>query len=59
LLGIGGEGRGYDEVEGDKLVLEFIPDPLSLFMKIGRWAKTAVGEFEKESEEEQNKLFID
>jgi hypothetical protein len=40
-------------VEGGKLVLGFIPNPLSLAVKIKKWAKTTVEEFEKESEEER------
>lgn len=56
-LGISEEDKVLMRVEGDKLVLEFIPDPLSLAGKIRKWAKTNVEEFEKESEEEQDELF--
>ncbi|MEM1986569.1 MAG: AbrB/MazE/SpoVT family DNA-binding domain-containing protein [Nitrososphaeria archaeon] len=55
-LGIKEEDKVLMKVEGGKLVLEFIPDPLSLAVKIRKWAKTTVEEFEKESEEEQNQL---
>lgn len=55
-LGIKEEDKVLMKVEGGKLVLEFIPDPLSLALKIRKWAKTTVEEFEKESEEEQNQL---
>ncbi|MDW8045607.1 MAG: AbrB/MazE/SpoVT family DNA-binding domain-containing protein [Nitrososphaerota archaeon] len=56
-LGINEEDKVLMRVESDKLVLEFIPDPLSLAVKIKKWAKTTVEEFERESEEEQNELF--
>ena len=56
-LGISEEDKVLMRVEGDKLVLEFIPDPLSLAVKIKKWAKTTVEEFEKESEGEQDELF--
>jgi len=45
------------KVEDDKLILEFIPDPLSLALKTRKWAKTTVREFEKESEREQDELY--
>lgn len=45
------------KVEGNKLILEFIPDPLLLAVKTRKWAKTTVEEFEKESESEQNELY--
>ena len=47
----------FMRIEGNKLVLEFVPDPLSLALRVKRWAKTSVEEFEKESEEEQNELY--
>ncbi|MGB9778721.1 MAG: AbrB/MazE/SpoVT family DNA-binding domain-containing protein [Candidatus Bathyarchaeales archaeon] len=56
LLGISEKDKVLMRIEGDKLVLEFIPDPLSLAVKIKKWAKTTVEEFEKESEGEQNEL---
>ncbi|MBS7612518.1 AbrB/MazE/SpoVT family DNA-binding domain-containing protein [Candidatus Bathyarchaeota archaeon] len=56
-LGIKEDDRVLMRVEGDKLVLEFIPDPFSLAAKVRKWAKTTVEEFERESEEEQNELF--
>jgi len=45
------------KIEGNRLVLEFIPDPLSLALRIKKWTKTTVKEFEKESEREQNELY--
>ncbi|MEM3827860.1 MAG: AbrB/MazE/SpoVT family DNA-binding domain-containing protein [Conexivisphaerales archaeon] len=56
-LGISEEDKVLMRVEGDRLVLEFIPDPLSLAVKIRKWTKTTVEEFERESEKEQNELF--
>jgi len=56
-LGISEEDKVLMRIEGNKLVLEFIPDPLSLAGKIRKWAKTTVKEFERESEEEQDELF--
>ncbi len=44
-------------VEGNKLILEFIPDPLSLALKAKKWAKTTVEDFERESEREQCELY--
>jgi len=45
------------KIEGNRLILEFIPDPLSLALRIKKWAKTTVKEFEEESEREQNELY--
>lgn len=56
-LGISEEDKVLMRVEGGKLVVEFVPDPLSLAVKIRKWAKTTVEEFERESEEEQDGLF--
>jgi len=56
-LGVSEDDKVLMRVEGDKLVLEFIPDPLSLAARIKKWAKTTVEEFERESEGEQNELF--
>ncbi len=56
-LGIDEGDRVLMKVEGNKLILEFIPDPLSLALKVKKWAKTTVKEFEKESEEEQSELY--
>jgi len=57
MLGIDEEDKVLMKVEGDKLILEFMPDPLSLALKIRKWTKTTVEEFESESEGEQNELF--
>ncbi|MEM0050165.1 MAG: AbrB/MazE/SpoVT family DNA-binding domain-containing protein [Candidatus Bathyarchaeia archaeon] len=56
-LGISENDRVLMRVEGGKLILEFIPDPLSLAIKVKKWAKTTVEDFERESEEEQNDLY--
>lgn len=55
-LGISENDVVLMRVEGGKLVLEFVPDPLSLAMRTRKWAKTTVEEFERESEEEQDGL---
>ena len=57
MLKISEGDRVLMKVEGDKLVLEFIPDPLSLALKVRKWARTTVEEFETESEEEQEELY--
>ncbi|MEM2849669.1 MAG: AbrB/MazE/SpoVT family DNA-binding domain-containing protein [Candidatus Bathyarchaeia archaeon] len=56
-LGISENDKVLMRVEGDRLVLEFIPDPLSLALKIRKWVKTTVEDFERESEDEQDELF--
>ena len=45
------------KIYDDKIVLEFIPDPLALALKVKKWAKTTVEEFERESENEQYELY--
>jgi len=57
LLGISEGDRVLIRVEGNRLVLEFVPDPLSLALKAERWARTIVEEFELESEAEQGDLY--
>jgi len=44
-------------LEGNRLILEFIPDPFSLALRAKKWAKTTVEEFEAESEAEQEELY--
>lgn len=56
-LGISENDKVLMKVEGNKLVLEFIPDPLLLAIRVRKWAKTTVEDFEKESEKEQNELY--
>lgn len=57
-LGIGPGDRAVVRViGGNKVLLEFIPDPLTLALRSKKWARTSVEEFEKESEEEQNELY--
>lgn len=45
------------KIENNKLVLEIIPDPLALALKVKKWAETTVEEFEKESEAIQEDLY--
>jgi virulence-associated protein VagC len=47
------------KVEGGKIILEPIPDPLELGIKGSKFSETTVKEFESESEEMQNELFKD
>jgi len=56
-LGVREGDRVLMRVEGNKLVLEFVPDPFSLALKVKKWAKTTVEEFEAESEAEQGELY--
>ena len=56
-LGVREGDKVLIRVEGDKLVLEFVPDPLSLALRVKKWAKTTVEEFEAESEAEQGELY--
>ena len=56
-LGVKEGDRVLMRVEGDKLVLEFVPDPFSLALKVKKWAKTTVEEFEAETEAEQGELY--
>jgi len=56
-LGVREGDRVLMKVEGDKLVLEFVPDPFSLALRAKKWAKTTVEEFEAESEAEQGELY--
>ncbi|MGP3667904.1 MAG: AbrB/MazE/SpoVT family DNA-binding domain-containing protein [Candidatus Bathyarchaeota archaeon] len=56
-LGINENDKVLMRVEDGKLVLEFIPDPLSLAVKTRKWTKTTVEDFERESEKEQDELY--
>ena len=56
LLGVREGDKVLMRVESGKLVLEFLPDPLSLALRVEKWAKTSVEEFEVESEREQTEL---
>ena len=56
-LGVKEGDRVLMRLEGDKLVLEFVPDPFSLALRVEKWAKTTVEEFEAESEAEQGELY--
>ncbi len=44
-------------IDSNKVLLEFIPDPLSLAIHSKKWCETSVEEFERESEEEQAELY--
>jgi len=57
LLNVGEGDKVLIRFEGDRLVMEFLSDPLTLALKVKKWAKTTVREFEKESEEEQDDLY--
>ncbi|MHA1664465.1 MAG: AbrB/MazE/SpoVT family DNA-binding domain-containing protein [Candidatus Njordarchaeales archaeon] len=59
MLGINEGDKVKVKIQGNKLTLEFIPDPLALALKLKKWAKTTVEEFEKESEELQRGLYND
>jgi len=41
----------------NKLVLEIIPDPLTLAIKTKKWAKITVEDFEKNSEAMQREMY--
>jgi len=56
MLGIREGDKVLIRVKGNKLVLEFVPDPFSLALRVKKWAKTTVEEFEAESEAEQGEL---
>ena len=55
-LGISEGSKVLMKVEGNNLLLEFIPDPLTLALNVKKWAKTTVKEFEEESAVEQNEF---
>lgn len=52
----GGETVKY-VLEGNKLIIEPLLDPLDLALDAEKWARTSVREFERESEEEQDELY--
>ncbi|MCS7364554.1 MAG: AbrB/MazE/SpoVT family DNA-binding domain-containing protein [archaeon GB-1867-035] len=56
-LGINEGDKILIEVKKGELTIKFIPDPLSLALRIKKWAKTTVKEFEEESEREQNEFY--
>ncbi len=56
-LGIREGDKALIKVENNKVVIEFIPDPFSMALKVRKWAETTVEEFERESEEEQDALY--
>jgi len=56
-LGVREGDKVLMRVEGGRLVLEFVPDPLSLALKVRKWARTSVEEFEAKSEAEQGELY--
>jgi len=44
-------------VEGNKIVIEVVPDPFDLALRYPKFAKVSFEEFERESEEMQRELF--
>ncbi len=44
-------------IKNNKLVLEIIPDPLTLALRIKKWTEMTVEEFEKDSEAMQEELY--
>ena len=56
-LGIREGDLAYIRIEGNKMIIEFVPDPFTLAVKTNKWAKTTVEEFEEESEKEQQELY--
>ena len=56
-LGISEGDRVIMRINGRRLILEFIPDPLALALKVKKWSKTTAEEFERESEREQDELY--
>ncbi|MGI0079927.1 MAG: AbrB/MazE/SpoVT family DNA-binding domain-containing protein [Nitrososphaerales archaeon] len=44
-------------IEDSKLVVEAIRNPLDLALSGRKWAKTTIGEFERESGKEQKELY--
>ena len=44
-------------IENNKLILEIVPDPLTLALKIKKWTETTVEDFERESEMMQEELY--
>lgn len=45
------------KVENNRIILELVPDPLSLALKTKKWTKISVEEFEEDSEREQHELY--
>jgi antitoxin component of MazEF toxin-antitoxin module len=45
------------KIEGKRLVVEALRDPLELALKTTKWGKTTVKEFEEESVKEQEELY--
>jgi len=56
-LGVSEGDIVFLKVEGNKVILEFIPDPFMLALKLKPWSETSVEEFEEESEKEQEELY--
>jgi len=44
------------EVEGERLVVELLPDPIDLALNSKKWTRTSARELEKLSEKEQSEL---
>jgi len=56
-LGVKEGDKVLIRVEEHKLILEFLPDPLSLALKSKKWSKISAEEFEEESERMQDELW--
>jgi len=56
-LGINEEDRVLIKLADNKVILKSISDPLSLVLKVKKWAETTDEEFEEESEEEQDEFY--
>ena len=56
-LGISEGDKVIAKVEKSKIILEFLPDPIALALRIKKWSKVSVEEFEKESEKFQEDLY--
>ncbi len=56
-LGIKEGDKALLKIRKNRIILEFIPDPFSLALKMRKWAKTTVEEFEYESESDQAKIY--
>ncbi|MCS4540650.1 MAG: AbrB/MazE/SpoVT family DNA-binding domain-containing protein [Thaumarchaeota archaeon] len=56
-LGLKEGQRVKYKVEGGKLVVEPLPDPIDIALHSKKWAKTSAREFELESEKEQSELY--
>ena len=56
-LGVKEGNKVRYEIQGGKLVVEPLRDPLDLALHSKKWAKTTAQEIEQESEREQSELY--